>query len=473
MKNAFLKPLLFGVIFFAGVATISAQESTTLQFMKEVPQSDLHNPALHNNSSSVVVGLPGLSGLYCDFNSGFAVNDLIHKGTGALSDSLVLDINGFHNSLKKTNTLEQHLSIPLFYLGIRNKKSFYSLGISDNAVAQFSFAKSFVTFLKDGNSPYMGKIFDLGNIGVKAFYYREFVLGYSNELISDKLTVGLKAKLLYGKFALQTERLNQNVETAPDGSYLNLKSDMKINLSAPVTLEYDSDGYYSGMNSDNLKAKDYMLEKGNVGVAFDLGAVYKLTPQITLTGSIVDIGRISFKSNVHNLNHVSTYRWDGIDFSQSVGDTAAVGYVRPSDLVDDEMEKLKNSFKPQKNEFNSDAFDLSIPMKIYFGGTYKINDVLDIGLLNRLYKNGDFSQNTLTISANALFGDFFSLTGSYSMIGGSYDNLGLGMAVRLGFAQLYLVNDNILALADPAKAEYTNIRFGLNFLFGRKYTLAD
>jgi len=42
------------------------------------------------------------------------------------------------------------------------------------------------------------------------------------------------------------------------------------------------------------------------------------------------------------------------------------------------------------------------------------------------------------------------------------------MAVRLGFAQLYMVNDNILAMANPAKAEFVNFRFGINFLFGRK-----
>jgi len=45
------------------------------------------------------------------------------------------------------------------------------------------------------------------------------------------------------------------------------------------------------------------------------------------------------------------------------------------------------------------------------------------------------------------------------------------MAVRLGFAQLYMVNDNILAMANPAKAEFVNFRFGINFLFGRNHKI--
>jgi hypothetical protein len=471
MKKTFIKSLIFGLILITGFSSVSAQESTTLYFMKGMPQSNLQNPALHNDSSAVVIGLPGLSGAYFDASSGFAINDLIHKGTGILADSLVLDLDNFHNALKATNSIEQNFSIPLFYLGIRSKKSFFSLGISEKENARFSFDKNLVTFIKDGNAPYMGQNFDLGNIGMDAFEYTEIALGYSNELIKNKLTVGVRAKALMGHFAIQTERMDLKVQTAPDGSYLNLSSDMKINMAAPVTVEYDTDGYFSGMNGDNIKPKDVMLQKGNSGMAFDLGAVYKLTPKITLTGSIVDIGKISFKNDVITLNHVSSYKWEGIDFSHSIGDTTAIGYVKPSDLADTEMKKIENSFKPKRSEFGSKAFDMSLPMKIYLGGTYQINNKFNIGLLDRLYKNGNFNQNTLTLSANAMFGNAFSLTGSYSMIGNSYNNLGIGMAIRLGFMQLYLVSDNVLALNDPAKAEFVNLRLGMNFLFGRKHTV--
>ena len=224
------------IVFFLSfvASSIYAQESTTLHFMKGMPQSDLQNPALHNDSSKVVIGLPGFSGAYVDFNSGFAINDLIHKGTGMLADSLVLDIEGFHASLKETNSIQQHFSLPVFYLGIRSRKSFISFSVSEKIQSQFSFDKALVTFLKEGNAPYMGEPFDLGNLNVNAAHYREFALGYSNELLKNKLTVGGKIKLLYGKMAMQTERMNLKVETAADGSSLNLSSDMKVNFSGPA-----------------------------------------------------------------------------------------------------------------------------------------------------------------------------------------------------------------------------------------------
>jgi len=233
MKNILLKIVVIGLILMVRLSTVSAQESTTLQFMKGMPQSDLLNPALHNDSSKVVIGLPGFSGMGFDFNSGFAINDLIHKGTGMLADSLVLDMEKFHSKLGATNAIQQSLSVPLFSLGIRIKKSFFSIGITEKEVAQFTFDKSIVTFLKDGNAPYMGQNFDLGSLKIDAFHYREFAFGYSNEVKKNKLTVGAKIKALYGKFALQTERMNIKVNTAADGSSLNLSSDMKINMSLP------------------------------------------------------------------------------------------------------------------------------------------------------------------------------------------------------------------------------------------------
>jgi hypothetical protein len=451
----------------AELSNVSAQESTTLQFMKGVPQSNLLNPALHNDSSSVVIGLPGFSGAYLDFSSEFAVDDLLHKGSGIRADSLVTDIYKFHDALKPTNTIEQNLSFPIFYLGFRIKKSFFSFGITEKEMTQFTFDKRLVTFIKDGNANYMGQNFDLGDLVFNAVYYREYALGYSHELLKNKLTIGVKAKALYGKSAIQTEKMNIQVETASDASYVNLKSDMKINMSMPVTIEYDSINNLSGMNGDNIKPKDLILEKGNTGMAFDLGAVYKLTPKITLMGSIIDIGKITFSKNNNNLTHTSTYKWVGIDFSKSI-DNSKPDYVDPSDLADAEVKKIEKSFKPNKSEFASNSFDVKLPTKIYLGGTYQVTEKFDIGLVDRLYKFSDVSKNTLTLSANAMLGNAVSLSGSYSMIGDTYDNIGLGVAVRLGFLQLYLASENVLAFT-PAKEKYMNGRFGVNFLFGRNH----
>lgn len=466
MKNQIVKTIIVGLSLIAGFTSVKAQESAILQFMKGLPQSTLQNPALHNDSSDVVMGIPGLSGLYMDVNSPFASYDLIHKGTGVLSDELVLDIDNFPQSLRKVNTLEQNLSVPLFYLGIRSKNSFFSLGITEKQTSQLTFNKSLVQFIADGNAPYVGQNYDLGNLDMDAFHYREFALGYSNEVMKNKLTVGVKAKILYGKMALQTQRNNMTVETAPDGTSIILNADMNISMSAPAQVKYDSEGYFDGMDNEDMDPNNYMLQNGNTGMAFDLGAVYKLTPKLTLSASLVDIGKISFNKDITTLDYTYTYNWEGIDFSNSV-DKAQEDYVKPGDLFDNEMDKIEETFKPHRSNFGTKGFNTNIPLKVYLGGTYELSPKVNIGLLERFYKNGDFTQNTISLSGNTLLGNFLTLSGSYSVIGHRMNNLGLGMAVRAGFFQFYIAGDNMLAMR-PSRAQYANARFGVNFLMGRK-----
>jgi hypothetical protein len=467
MKNFQNRIVILGLMIMCLVSIVSAQESTTLHFMKGMPQSNYLNPALHNDSSKLVIGIPGMSGAYYDFNSVFAVDDIMHKGTGALADSLVLDLDKFQGSLSSSNTVQQHFSMPILYLGFRNKNSFFSFGVAEKALAMVSFDKGIVDFLIEGNAEYMGKTQDLGNLDMDAFQYREYALGYSNQLLKNKLTIGLKAKLLFGKFALKTEQMHLTVETASDGSYLNLNSAMKINLSAPVNVEYDSENNFTGFNSDDTSTKDYLMEGDNKGLAFDLGAVYKLTPKLTLSGSVIDMGKISFTNKTVNLNHVSTYKWEGVDFSNSI-DKGSSDYVNPSDLLKNEFEKLKDSFRAAKSEFSSEAFDMTVPTKIYLGGTYDLNKQLNFGILDRIFMYDGSSQNTLTLSANAMFLNFLSLTGSYSFVGNTSNNLGLGIGIRTGFLQIYAVSDNVIAVLDPSKVEFANARVGVSFLFGRK-----
>ncbi|MGE5393247.1 MAG: DUF5723 family protein [Candidatus Saccharibacteria bacterium] len=467
MINKYIKPLaavLTGLILYTSAL---AQESQTLMLMKGMSQSSNMNPALHLDSSKVVISLPGLSGAYFDVNSPFALHDLIHKGTGVLADSLVLDIENFHNQLKSTNNIIQNVSMPLFYLGIRSKSSFFSFGVTENAVTRFSFDKSLVTFIKDGNAPYVGKNYDLGNLDLDAFHYREFALGYSNEVIKNKLTVGIKAKMLYGKFGYQTQWMNQQVETAADGTSILLKSEMNINMSGPVNPEFDPQGKFNGMKNENFDVVDYMLQKGNTGMSFDLGAVYKLNSRFTFFGSVIDMGKISFKKDLNNLDYTFSYKWEGVDFSHSV-DKSQQDYVDPADLMEKEADKMEDAFKPKRSDFSKEAFSMTVPMKIYLGGSYDLNDKVNFGLVERLYKNGDFTQNGLTLSANTMVNNFFSVSGSYSAIGNSYANLGLGMAIRAGFFQFYMVTDNVLAIA-PSRTQYANARFGVNLLFGRQH----
>ncbi|HET6559539.1 MAG TPA: DUF5723 family protein, partial [Prolixibacteraceae bacterium] len=239
--------------------------------------------------------------------------------------------------------------------------------------------------------------------------------------------------------------------------------------SSPARVKYDSEGYFDGMEDEDMVPTDYMLQNGNTGMAFDLGAVYKLSPKLTFSASIIDMGTISFTKDITTLDYTYTHNWEGIDFSNSI-DKAQENYVKPGDLFTNEMDRIEESFKPHQNNFGTKGFNTTIPVKVYLGGTYELSPKVNIGLLERFYKHGEFTQNTISLSGNTMLNNFLSLSGSYSVIGHQMNNLGLGMAVRAGFFQFYIVGDNMLALR-PSRAQYANARFGVNFLMGRKRPL--
>ncbi|MEL6866647.1 MAG: hypothetical protein AAFP19_19635, partial [Bacteroidota bacterium] len=71
----------------------------------------------------------------------------------------------------------------------------------------------------------------------------------------------------------------------------------------------------------------------------------------------------------------------------------------------------------------------------------------------------------LAINGGVDLGKVFSGGLVYSMVKGTYDNLGLNAAVRLGPVQLYAVFDNTLAFFRPFDSQRVNARFGLNLAF--------
>ena len=51
---------------------------------------------------------------------------------------------------------------------------------------------------------------------------------------------------------------------------------------------------------------------------------------------------------------------------------------------------------------------------------------------------------------------------------GRYLNVGAGMVLRGGPVQFHLLTDNLSGLIKPTKAHGVDVRFGINFLIGRR-----
>lgn len=433
--------------------------------MQNVPQSNQLNPAIQPECK-VFVGFPALSSVYLNYsNSSFGYNDIITDGTGIRQDSLVVDINSFHDALQTTNFVSQQFELTLFALGIRAKNYFFTLDVIEKEDSRFSFDKEMITFLKDGNASYRGKTSNWGGLGMDASYYHEVALGVSKK-INDKWTVGIKGKMLFGIANMHMEDSDISVSTSASGDEIVLNSEHRLRVSMPINqIALDSDGFVDDIDidGDDYDA-DFFANTDNKGFAVDLGMTYQMDEKTRLYASILDIGSINWKTDGHEFSQKGSFTWTGADWSQS-GNSNDPNYREIEDVFEDLTDSVVDEFRVTNG---IDSYKVSLPAKIYLGGTHDLNKRVNVGALSRTEIFNGKIQSSLTFSANARFLRNVSTTLSYSVVNNSYNNIGFGLAAKLGPTQFYVVSDNVMAAIKPNTAHLANIRFGINFLFGCK-----
>jgi len=466
MTKIFTNISLTGIFILLLSVSVSAQKmNNTLYLMQNVPQSNQLNPAIQPECK-VFVGFPALSSIYLNYsNSSFGYNDVITDGTGIRKDSLVVDINSFHDALQTSNFVSQQFELTLFALGIRAKNYFFTLDVIEKEDSRFSFDQEMVTFLKDGNYPYRGRTSNWGGLGIDASYYHEVALGVSKK-INDKWTVGIKGKMLFGIANMHMEESKMSVFTSDSGNEIVLNSEHRLRVSMPINqIGVDSDGFVDDIDidGDDYDA-DFFTNTDNKGFAVDLGMTYQMDKKTRLYASILDIGAINWKTDGHEFSQKGTFTWTGADWSQS-GNSNDPNYEEIEDVFDDLTDSIVDEFRVS-NLIGS--YSVALPTKIYLGGTHDLNKRVNVGALSRTEIFNGKVQSSLTFSANARFFKNLSTTLSYSLVNNSYNNVGFGLAAKLGPTQFYVISDNVMAAIKPNTAHLANIRFGINFLFGCK-----
>ncbi len=458
-----IKYIQVSILFLCFSLLMNAQEiNNTLHFLKNNPQNKYLNPAVQRNYKSYST-FPLLGKIYINYsNTGFAYNDIIHKGTGSLSDSLVIDLDKFYNTIKNSNYILFSSEISYLSFGATQGKSFVTFDFGNKSDFRFGFDKIFLGYFINGNSMYRGSNYNLGSISINMLSYNEIAFGVSR-MINDRLTIGIRAKLLMGIANINTEKSVFNIFTSDNGDELIINSEYMIRTSMPVNYQTDTDGYIEDFDiKDNISVPGIVLNTNNLGYAFDFGAYYKISDRITVSAAAIDLGLINWSDNATVLKQKSSYTFKGIDLSNSLDNTSA-DYKPVEDLFNDIADSITNQLKPT---YSNQKYRTNLTGKLMVAGTYNVNNWLSGGILGRtdIYKGKWYP--SLTISANTYLLNGFSTAITYTIGNSSFNNIGLGLSARLGSFQLYVVTDNILAPIVPHKTRNLNIVSGINFVFG-------
>ncbi len=441
MKNSYLSLLLL----LLTAATLRAQEELGTHFLRNVWQSNESNPAFIPNSN-VVIGLPGL---YNNIQiSNLTYNDLIGEDE---EGNTVLTIDPAIELLDDKNIIRENLRVNTLAVGFRINKLFFTLGHNLRFNALLDYPKALPQVVWQGNALFIGETVDVG-ADLHVYGLHDFYVGAAIPL-TDRLTIGGRARLLSGVADISTERTRLALTTGEENYALTLDADFTLNSSGTIT--YDGfDELQVDFDFDDFTVDE--LFNDNVGFAFDLGAQLDLG-KLNLAASVLNMGQLNWEGEVSNLRLEETRSFSGLDAAQRIlDDSTDFGSV--IDTLETEFELV---------ETNLD-YNVGLPLRVYLSGAYQLSEQWQLGAL--VYWE-DYRRQTYTavaLNATTQLAGFLDLGATYAYRAERFDNLGLNLALRLGPIQLLAATDNIITVFQLEDANSSNVRLGLNLLFGRR-----
>jgi hypothetical protein len=448
------------ILFLLPVFTNPAigQQDNILFFMQGLPQSNIVNPAVQS-SCKWFIGVPILSSVHFNYsNTAFTYNQLL--SVHPLHDTTEINLKYIADHAHRMDMISSEFHLNWISLGYLYKNYYFTFNISEKIDVSVFWPKELVQLIWKGNIPFIGKTAHASGTRANADYYREYAFGVS-KVINNKLTLGAKAKLLFGKADVYTSKSASGLYTSSPEWNLHLNSNVTVKESLPVTIETDANGKISSITVNEINPVKFLLNPQNKGFAFDFGYIYKYDDKTTLSGSLLDLGLIRWKSDAAILTENGQFVWQGTGLNSNFN---SANYA--SQLYDSITNAFNLSSKP--------GFYFSyLAPKIYIGGTYALNKKVDFGVLNRNEIFWNKMHSSLTVSANTYFYKFLTASAGWSYINHSVNNIGIGLGLKAPNFIFHIISDNALGFFDYKNTRNINLRFGFNFVFGCKEAEED
>lgn len=473
--------LMAVLLVVTGSLTLKGQQVSTMYYMN-LPQNHFFNPAL-KPTNGAYIGLPAVSGVNVNFNTNFiGFSDVFRKSETGDSVISVLhpdfDTDGFLAKIKSLNYINPDVNLQLFGLGFRAGKDLYIfIDINEKITGRVSLPGDIFELALRGNEGFIGSMIDLQPLDASLMYHREIAAGFSKD-ITKRLRIGVRGRVLFGIASLSMENHTLGISVLDDYSH-KMITDVDVNVSGPITVVLDEDNMIDDVVVDEARIEDphFWLNTSNPGFGFDIGAVYQLTPKISLSAAVNGFGYIKWNSEVTNLNARNEFLFSGFDISDLIEGTRTF-----DEIAEELVDSLKNSFTVTDQ---TTPFTTMLPGYISLGASYNISDNLLLGLVSsNMLINGRL-RSSMMLSANANLGSSLSLGLSYTAINRSWDNLGAGLSLRIGPFQFYTVADKIPIMYNkivlpenegsstfnlllPDKWNMLTVRAGMNLVFGNR-----
>ncbi len=450
--ESILKTVTVVVILMAFVPGINAQEDATLFFLPGISQSSLSNPAIQNRTDKLVVGIPFISGTGARWNASVPLNALFYDG-------FEYDVKRLYEALDETGTANASARLSMFFTSFQYNNFSFSFSVRERFFSEGVANREIARFIADGTAGSYGKNENFGAMTLFLTHYREVAQGFSLRLRED-LDIGLRAKILFGKFHFSAKDLHFSAETDTEANEMLLTPEGSYFVSGPFVYSKNPDTHLSGFSVDAAPG-DYFFKPKNLGIALDFGIIYRPNSFWELSASVLDAGMLGFRHKSYDVEFDRPIHFPEHSLYQSNHPEGAA-YREPRVALQDIIDSVLQIISVKKlNTRNV----LSLPVDIHFAARHNFNTKYSAGLHNQLSFYRLQPENMLSAFFTAAMSPKLDLFGSLSSV--NFKNImpGFGIVHTGGRVQIYFTSSNILSIIQPFASKQLNLSFGVNFLF--------
>ncbi len=440
----------------AATAVTASAQSRSAYFLDNYAYNYQMNPAL-DRDGSFDISFPGLGNLNIGVNGNVGVKNFLYNrevdGRMRTVTFLHPDVSASEalGNLKTNNRIGANVREGIMSVGFRALGGYNHVSINAVANVQARLPKDLFSFVKEGVT---NRNYEIGRVDAHADAYAEIALQHSHSLekILPGLQVGAAFKFLIGignvDFNMDRADLNLGVDewhaTTSGQAHLSLGGmRWKTKLSDDGTKQL-----VDGIDTDEFSAPS------GYGIAFDLGATYRLNQDWKFGLAFTDLGFISWSktysasTNGEHTFNTNDYVLDTEDFDNSW------------DKMRDDMEQLYQL--EADTEASSRCRALEATMTVSAEYTLPVYRQVTFGLLNTTRMAHRFAWTEFRLSANYTPVKWLGLGVNYGLgtFGSSFGWI-LNIAPK-GF-NIYLGMDHTLG---KLSKQYIPLNSNAQFSFG-------
>lgn len=426
-----------------------AQDNYTLYFMHTLPQANILNPAVQI-PCKVYIGIPALSSIHVGYsNTLFTYKDVISTNQ---SGNNIFKPDYFINAAGDLENIRLETQISLIHFGFFYKDIYFNFHLQDKVDLGLNYSGNLISLALKGNAPHIGETFDAGGTALHGIYYREWGIGASKK-IDNQWTLGIHAKLLFGKINIQTRKKDLAMTTTSDSLQLSASGHYLIKAS-PFVVTTDAQNQPTSIKLADASIVSLLLNRQNPGISFDFGTLYQLDDNTTVAASLLDIGGIYWRYSPAQVDISGSYNFNGIQYDPITG---------TFNNLDSVVNAAQDAYSYSTSQSSYFTF---LPPKLYLGAAYNLNDWANASLTYRSeYYHGKILQG-VSPAINAKYKNFLAGSLSWTFTRGTLMNFGAGISARTPTFGFYAIADNVYGMIKWKSTKFVNLRFGFNLLFG-------